>query len=57
MLPPRPPLAGMSGSEQREEEIFSVIKKSNIVRRRASLMAVKEEVDRRVEDLRLESRL
>ena len=57
MLPPRPPLGGMSGSAKRVEGIFSVIKKGNIVRRHASLMAVKEEVDRRAEDLRLESRL
>ena len=50
-------MGGMSGSAKRVEGIFSVIKKGNIVRRHASLMAVKEEVDRRAEDLRLESRL
>ena len=57
MLPPRPMLGGMSGSARRVEGIFSVIKKANIVRRRASLMVVKEEVDRRAEDLHLECRL
>ena len=44
-------------ASQRVEGIFSVIKKGNIVRRCASLMTVKEEVDRRADDLRPESRL
>ena len=55
MLPPRPPLGEMSGSAPRVQEISSVIKKGNIVRRCACLMALKKEMDNRADDVHLES--